>query len=394
MDSFSLLQTILPERTSIAILDLLPNGMLIVDAFGCIVRANRAAIALFAQHGGRITGMAIDSLIPMFRMPPARTPAELVLTAIGIRSDGSSFPLVMKACRPADGSCIVIKEIQDVSAISDNAESQSTLAGVANIAPASYCHSTRNTAHELRTPLGAIVAYASLLLTRLPGGLTPRQELHVSVIKNTGARMLTLLNDLVDIARADAGAIGVRLAPESCMRMVGEVADMMRPLANEKDLQLVVELPRDDVVIVTDRLRVIQILTDLVGNAIKFTARGKVRIALEHGIRNGRKTVDIGVIDTGPGIKREDVHTLFQEFFQLDGLPLHRTEGAGLGLYLSQQLATLLGGRVLCHSVIDLGSTFTLQLSEERRRGDGDAMSTGDAVAGSEQRAIFGSQGN
>lgn len=377
MDARALLQTILSDRQPGVIPA--PDGLLIVDNDGCILFANAAATKIFSRNGRQLNGASVESFIPALAL--IRTLAQCTNTsmqlcsgasraAVGVADDGTAFPVLMSVCPLQDKSCTVVADIRDLSTNLEASDSPRTTT-TAGQERSSYQHGLRNTAHELRTPLGAMVAYANLLLMRMSGPLTSQQTSHVNIIKNTGMRLLTLLNDLVDIGKADAGAIEPHWAPESCIAIVREVADMLRPLADGKGLGLVVTVPTGELMLVTDRMRMIQILTNLVGNAIKFTDHGSVDIVLEAGLDNDRRWVEVRIIDSGCGINQDDVPKLFQEFLQVGGLPMHRTSGAGLGLYLSQQLAGILGGDIRCESMSGTGSTFTLRIFEERRHPDG-----------------------
>ena len=219
--------------------------------------------------------------------------------------------------------------------------------------------------HELRTPLNAIIGFTGTLLMRLPGSLTAEQEKQLQTVQTSAKHLLALINDLLDLAKIDAGKIELRLDPTACREIVEEIASSLRPLAEGKGLELeFVALPQEEVMLRTDRRMLSQIVLNLVNNAIKFTERGTVRVALRRDSEAGRSVVTIAVLDTGSGIRPEDQAKLFVAFTQVESTAGRRQEGTGLGLHLSQKLAEVLGGRIDCHSEHGVGSTFTLRIVE------------------------------
>jgi protein-histidine pros-kinase len=216
--------------------------------------------------------------------------------------------------------------------------------------------------HELRTPLNAIIGFTGTLLMKLPGPLTPDQDSQLRTIRSSGRHLLSLINDLLDLARIESGKVELYLEDVSCQGVVEEIAAALRPLAEGKGLAFEVEIPEIDLVVESDRRALSQIVINLTNNAIKFTDRGAVRLKLAHDLRNGRASTGISVIDTGAGIRPEDKAKLFQAFEQLEATSARRHEGTGLGLHLSQKLATLLGGHITFESELGHGSTFTVVL--------------------------------
>jgi PAS domain S-box-containing protein len=220
--------------------------------------------------------------------------------------------------------------------------------------------------HELRTPLNAIIGFTGLLLMKLPGPLTADQEEQLRSVETSAQHLLSLINDLLDLAKIESGKIDLKLEPVSAQSIVQEVATTMRPLAIAKGLQLEVA-NKCDPVLRADRRALTQILINLVTNAIKFTEKGSVRMELDQHPDGGRRLTEIRVVDTGIGIRSEDQSKLFQVFSQLENPAQGRQKGTGLGLHLSQKLAHLLGGEIRFCSAYSKGSTFTLVLTEETR---------------------------
>jgi protein-histidine pros-kinase len=216
--------------------------------------------------------------------------------------------------------------------------------------------------HELRTPLNAIIGFTGTLLMRLPGPLTADQEKQLRTIQTSARHLLSLINDLLDIAKIEAGQVELSRERIVCQEAIQEVAASLCPLAQAKGIGFDVLLPDDQIVLQADRRALNQILINLVNNAIKFTEHGSVQLGLHQRNENGRQLTEISVADTGIGIRLEDQTKLFRAFSQVDASDSRRHEGTGLGLHLSQKLAQLLGGQITVQSELGIGSTFTLAL--------------------------------
>ena len=212
--------------------------------------------------------------------------------------------------------------------------------------------------HELRTPLNAIIGFTGTLLMKLAGPLTSDQENQLQTVRTSARHLLSLINDLLDLAKIESGKVVLNFEPVNCREVVNEVATALGPLAKAKGLRFEVVIPDDDVVVPADRRALSQIMINLTNNAIKFTERGFVRIELSH----PNDHVELSVVDSGVGISETDQSKLFQPFEQVHGSAKRTFEGTGLGLHLSQKLASLLGGRIVCRSTFGHGSRFTLAL--------------------------------
>jgi len=220
-----------------------------------------------------------------------------------------------------------------------------------------------NMSHELRTPLNAIIGFTGALLMKLPGPLTDEQDRQLNTIRNSARHLLSLINDILDVAKIEAGKVTLTVEPVQCQQLMGEVADTLRPLAAQKGLEVFIEMPEQSIVLQTDRRALAQIMINLANNAIKFTEKGMVKLALSQRTDDEQAVItEFSVTDSGSGIKEEDQAKLFQAFSQLDSTSTRHVEGAGLGLYLSQNLANLLGGSLFFSSDFGKGSTFTLAL--------------------------------
>jgi two-component system sensor histidine kinase/response regulator len=219
-----------------------------------------------------------------------------------------------------------------------------------------------NMSHELRTPLNAIIGFTGALLMRLPGPLTAEQEKQLNTVRTSARHLLSLINDILDVAKIEAGKVTLALEPVQCQQLLAETTDALRPLAAQKGLSLQLDMPEAPITIDSDRRALTQIIINLVNNAIKFTETGSVRVALSQRGSSQAPVTEFWVTDSGTGIREEDQSKLFQAFSQLDSTLTRHAEGAGLGLYLCQNLASLLGGKLTFTSEFGSGSTFVLAL--------------------------------
>jgi len=223
-----------------------------------------------------------------------------------------------------------------------------------------------NMSHELRTPLNAIIGFTGALLMKLPGPLTTEQDKQLNTIRSSARHLLSLINDILDVAKIEAGKVTLSLEQIQCQPLIAEVAETLRPLAQQKGLELSVDLAAEPITVETDRRALTQILINLANNAIKFTEHGTVRISLSQRFDDSHRLTEFSVADSGAGIKEEDQAKLFQAFSQLDSTSTRHAEGAGLGLYLCQNLADVIGGALFFKSDFGAGSTFTLTLKSPR----------------------------
>ncbi|HJT87926.1 MAG TPA: ATP-binding protein [Bryobacteraceae bacterium] len=214
--------------------------------------------------------------------------------------------------------------------------------------------------HEFRTPLTSILALSRLLLDRTDGELAAEQQKQVTFIRRSAESLLEMVNDLLDLARVEAGKSVVRPARFSLGNLFKALRGVLRPLQVSPAVELIFEDPGGFPEFHTDEAKVAQILRNFVSNALKFTERGEVRVSAVPAA-DGKRAV-FAVSDTGIGIHREHLDVIFQEFAQIE-TPLHgKYKGTGLGLPLSKGLAELLGGRVWVESTPGRGSTFFAEI--------------------------------
>jgi len=210
--------------------------------------------------------------------------------------------------------------------------------------------------HEFRTPINSILSLCQILVDRMDGDLTSEQEKQVGFIRKSADDLSNLVNDLLDLAKIEAGKIDVHPAEFDTRDLFGALKGVMKPLLTTETVRLVFEEPSELPTLFTDEPKVSQILRNLLSNAIKFTEQGEVRVSAA--MDADREAIVFSVADTGIGISREDQEIIFQEFVQVRSPVQKKVKGTGLGLPLSRKLAELLGGNLSCKSRPGEGSTF------------------------------------
>ena len=211
--------------------------------------------------------------------------------------------------------------------------------------------------HEFRTPIGAIRSNARLLLDHVDGPLTTEQTRQVGFIQETAAEFSEMVNDLLDLAKIEAGRLEISPGWFEMMDLFAALRGMFKAMADNVELSLVFEEPGDLPRFYTDNRKLSQILRNFISNALKFTPQGEIRVSAE---LVGDMLVKFSVADTGIGIASEFHDAIFNDFTQVDSPIQKRLRGTGLGLALSKQLAQLLGGWVEVQSALGEGSTFSV----------------------------------
>ncbi len=212
--------------------------------------------------------------------------------------------------------------------------------------------------HELRTPLNSIIGFTGIILQGMVGEISEEQRKQLSMAKKSADHLLSLINDLLDVAKIEAGRVDLSLEKLEIDDVITEVMETFSPVVEKKGLELTADMP-EGITLESDTRRVKQILMNLINNAIKFTDQGSVRIAAR--ILEGKK-VEVSIIDSGIGIKRGDMDKLFQPFQQVDMSTTKSHEGTGMGLHLTKKLVHLLGGNVTATSIYGKGSEFTFSI--------------------------------
>jgi len=215
-----------------------------------------------------------------------------------------------------------------------------------------------NMGHEFRTPLNSIRGITRLLLDHIDGPLTDEQEKQVRFVRKAAEDLSTMVDDLLDLAKIEAGRVEVRPVQFTVDELFSALRGMLRPLLVGESVHLVFEDSQHSAPLFTDEGKLSQILRNFISNALKFTELGEVRLRTD--LLEDGQAMRFAVADTGIGIAPEDQERIFEEFTQIENPLQKRIKGTGLGLPLCRRLATLLGGRVELESTVGLGSTFSV----------------------------------
>jgi len=346
--------------------------LLIIDEGGHIVRSNAAMQAGFGWSPHALHGEPFEVLLALEdragrrarfaaylaqEAPRLGTINGLLLTetATAVRLSGDSFPIefTMSEYPALDGGrrfAVAITDLTERQHAEHARQSERIAEARANF--------LRTMSHELRTPLNSVLGFAQVLDQELSGPLNPAQREQVHDILDAGNHLLSLINDVLDLSRIDAGRWVVTLREFNPLELVFEVMSQLRPLADARGLKVRVDTGGAPATFVADVRAVRQILTNLVANAIKFTPSGWIEIR----VSTSAEGLVVAVEDSGVGIAAEHQQHLFEEFVQLD--TAYQSGGSGLGLAIAQRLVALHGGRIDVISASGQGSTFTVVLPQ------------------------------
>ena len=304
----------------------------------------------------------------------ARHPDEelVVATAEGrvedegwrIRKDGTRFwaNVVITALRDESGTLVgfakVTRDLTERKAAEDRAVAAARRVATAEEANRAKATFLASMSHELRTPLNAIAGYADLLLSGIGGAVSPQQREYLDRILRSEQHLLSIINDILNFTRIEAGQLDYDIRPVSLRHVVEVVLPMIEPQALARGLTLTWP-DTGDAMVLADASKVEQILLNLLSNAVKFTEAGG-RVHVEIG--DGPAGAELRVRDTGVGIPAEELGAIFQPFIQVGRSLTTKHEGAGLGLAISSDLAHAMGGNLTIESTLHVGSMFTLTL--------------------------------
>jgi PAS domain S-box-containing protein len=378
----------LAERRFRTLMENAPDAILQVDSDGKILLANQTAEVMFGYGSEELTGLGVDALVPEsvrsrhakfrsdFAAAGVSRPMGLGLDLRACRKDGSELPVEI-SLSPAqtENGVYVTAVIRDVSE-RKRAERQIHSLEQTYLAELEARHKEAerlnrlksefmaSVSHELRTPLHTIIGFAELLSEEGAGSLNERQRRFVHHIQTDSEHLLSLINDVLDLSRIEAGGLVVRTEPVRLRTAIAEAVNAIRPQANEKRVRVMVrEENIVDIDVLADPLRLRQILNNLLSNGVKFTdPDGEVKITAK---RDG-DFVQITVSDTGLGISPEECGRIFDKFYQVGYTTSGVRQGTGLGLTICKQLVEIQEGQIWVDSEPGKGSDFHFTLPAHR----------------------------
>ncbi len=334
---------------------------------GFIIRdSNKSAVTIHGFPREEIIGKAItdidvgtDKAIIDEMAKQLFSGETLHFETIHCRKDGSTFPVEVtaKAVQIAGKSTIILTTEHDITQRKMAEEILIREKEAAESADRLKSAFLATMSHELRTPLNSIIGFSGILLQEKPGSLNDEQKKQLKMIQSSGSHLLSLINDILDLSKIEAGQVFPKMESLNLQEILDEIIKLEEPLAKEKG-DTIDLLSKESVFIFSDRQRIRQIIINLVDNAIKFTSQGSIVIKCS----KEDKFAKIEITDTGIGIKAEDVIKLFKPFIQVESYLARKHQGSGLGLSICKKLIELLGGSISVKSEFGKGSTFTVML--------------------------------
>ena len=358
------------EARKAAMFDAALDSIITIDQSGKIVEFNPASERFFGYDRETIIGRPLNELVVLPALPAGSGETAAVrkrMESTATRRDGTLFPVELSlAAISADAAPMFIAYIRDlteqkrqeeVRERSRELEEQNRRIQEANRLKSEFL---ANMSHELRTPLNAVIGFAEILVDGKVGAVNDDQREFLGDILTSGQHLLQLINDVLDLAKIEAGKMELELETFPLRKVIDEVCAIMRPTALKRRILIDIEQTSPVETVTLDQRKFKQVLYNLLSNAVKFSPdHGKVAIVFG---ADSNQQLQLAVKDSGIGIKAEDMPRIFREFEQLDSGAARRFPGTGLGLALTKRIIDLHSGSISVHSEPDKGSTFTVVL--------------------------------
>jgi PAS domain S-box-containing protein len=357
------------------IVTFMADALLVTSADGTIKTVNHATQALFGYSEAELIGQHISSVIPSQELWERVQHAYILgHSDLLLNAEVNCATQMGKAQTTIAFSCSAINSGdlhdfiyigRDITELKQAEDKLKAARSIAESASQSKSLFLANMSHEIRTPMNAVLGMTELLLDT---SLSHEQRDFVESIRSSGDALLNLINEILDLSKLEAGEMQIESLEFDLRNCAEEVADLLAPQAQIKGLEIVNSIERNvPVRVLGDRNRIRQVITNLLGNAIKFTSTGEVTLRLEVIARSKKTdTIRFSIIDTGIGISSEQQHKLFQPFSQVDASTTRQYGGTGLGLAICKQIVELMQGKIGLESNVGKGSSFWFAIPFER----------------------------
>ncbi len=360
------------EEKHKAIVNNAVDGIITINEHVVVQSFNPAAERIFGYRAKEVVGKNVNMLQPepyhsehdQYVKNYLRSGKKKIIgigrEVVGLRKDGTTFPLDLAVSEVRlDNKRLftgIIRDITDRKQVELELKEAMVAAGAASKAKSDFLASM---SHEIRTPMNAIIGMADLLAET---EMDMEQKEYVQIFKSAGENLLTLINDILDISKIEAGHLELERIDFNLRDVIEKTCEIMALRAHKKGIELTFHIMPDlSVNLIGDPLRLQQVFINLVGNAIKFTEQGEINIEVKEARKPEKdKSLEIlcSVADTGIGIPRDKIGGVFEQFTQVDSSTTRQYGGTGLGLNISQQIVALMGGKIWVESELGIGSTF------------------------------------
>lgn len=364
---------VVPQRVK-QTFDTFAGGLVLIDAKERIALANRKFGECVGRSADKLQGVRISRIPWVYDDQGDKSPWAAALEdgqaryshTIRLPGDGGRMRTLMVNCAPVlgqegerRGGLISFEDITPLEETKAALEESKKAAEAANVAKTEFL---ARMSHEIRTPMNAILGFADVLRRGMDSDPHERQD-YLNIIHSSGEHLLDLINDILDLSKIEAGRLQVELITESPLKIVSDVISVLKVRADEKSIGLKHEIQGEvPETIQTDPVRLRQMITNLVGNSIKFTSKGGVKVVTRLIRQHGTPKLVFDVVDTGIGIPTERIEQIFDPFTQADSSVTRHFGGTGLGLAISRRLAQALGGDIRVASELGKGSVFSVTI--------------------------------